>query len=77
MNTTGELVKLIAQMILLKKAIDAIIGLRLAFIGAMTGMAGATAASGSCVQQQAPERLRFIPTTHAHCKRKQQLQRLC
>jgi TP901 family phage tail tape measure protein len=48
MDTTGELVKLIAQMILLKKAIDAIIGLRLAFIGAMTGMAGATAASGAC-----------------------------
>jgi TP901 family phage tail tape measure protein len=53
MDTTGELVKLIAQMILLKKAIDAIIGLRLAFIGAMTGMAGATAASGTAATTSA------------------------
>jgi TP901 family phage tail tape measure protein len=53
MDTTGELVKLIAQMILLKKAIDAIIGLRLAFIGAMTGMAGATAASGAAATTSA------------------------
>jgi hypothetical protein len=53
MDTTGELVKLIAQMILLKKAIDAIIGLRLAFIGAMTGMTGATAASGTAATASA------------------------
>jgi TP901 family phage tail tape measure protein len=53
MDTTGELVKLIAQMILLKKAIDAIIGLRLAFIGAMTGMTGATAASGAAAKTSA------------------------
>jgi TP901 family phage tail tape measure protein len=53
MNTAGEMVKLIAQMILLKKAIDAIIGLRLAFIGAMTGMAGATAASGAAATTSA------------------------
>jgi TP901 family phage tail tape measure protein len=53
MDTTGELVKLIAQMILLKKAIDAIIGLRLAFIGAMAGMAGATAASGAAATTSA------------------------
>jgi TP901 family phage tail tape measure protein len=53
MNTAGELVKLIAQMILLKKAIDAIIGLRLAFIGAMTGMTGATAASGAAATTSA------------------------
>jgi TP901 family phage tail tape measure protein len=53
MNTAGEMVKLIAQMMLLKKAIDAIIGLRLAFIGAMTGMAGATAASGAAATTSA------------------------
>jgi TP901 family phage tail tape measure protein len=53
MNTAGELVKLIAQMVLLKKAIDAIIGLRLAFIGAMTGMAGAAAASGAAATTSA------------------------
>ena len=53
MNTAGEIVKLIAQMILLKKGIDAIIGLRLAFIGAMTGMAGATAASGAAATTSA------------------------
>ena len=53
MNTVGEIVKLIAQMVLLKKAIDAIIGLRLAFIGAMTGMAGATAASGAAATTSA------------------------
>jgi hypothetical protein len=32
MNTAGELVKLIAQMLLLKKAIRAIIALRLALL---------------------------------------------
>ena len=48
MNTAGELVKLIAQMLLLQKAIQAIIALRAAFIGAMVGMTGATvAATGS------------------------------
>jgi TP901 family phage tail tape measure protein len=53
MDTTGELVKLIAQMILLKKAIDAIIGLRLAFIGAMAGMTRATVASGAAATTSA------------------------
>jgi TP901 family phage tail tape measure protein len=53
MDTTGELVKLIAQMILLKKAIDAIIGLRLAFIGAMAGMTGATVTSGAAATTSA------------------------
>jgi TP901 family phage tail tape measure protein len=53
MNTTGEMVKLIAQMLLLQKAIRAIIALRLGFIGAMVGMTGATAASGAAATTSA------------------------
>jgi hypothetical protein len=53
MNTAGELVKLIAQMLLLQKAIRAIIALRLGFIGAMVGMTGATAASGAAAATSA------------------------
>jgi TP901 family phage tail tape measure protein len=65
MDTTGELVKLIAQMILLKKAIDAIIGLRLAFIGAMTGMTGATAASGTAATTSASAFALYTNNTRA------------
>jgi TP901 family phage tail tape measure protein len=53
MNTAGELVKLIAQMLLLQKAIQAIIALRAAFIGAMVGMTGATVASGTAATASA------------------------
>jgi TP901 family phage tail tape measure protein len=53
MNTAGELVKLIAQMLLLQKAIRAIIALRLGFIGAMVGMTGATVASGAAATTSA------------------------
>jgi TP901 family phage tail tape measure protein len=53
MNTAGELVKLIAQMLLLQKAIQAIIALRAAFIGAMAGMTGATVASGAAATTSA------------------------
>jgi TP901 family phage tail tape measure protein len=53
MNTTGELVKLIAQMLLLQKAIQAIIALRATFIGAMVGMTGATVASGTAATTSA------------------------
>jgi TP901 family phage tail tape measure protein len=53
MNTAGELVKLIAQMLLLQKAIQAIIALRLGFIGAMVGMTGATVASGAAATTSA------------------------
>ena len=53
MNTAGELVKLIAQMLLLQKAIQAIIALRAAFIGAMVGMTGATVASGTAATTSA------------------------
>jgi TP901 family phage tail tape measure protein len=53
MNTAGELVKLIAQMLLLQKAIQAIIALRATFIGAMVGMTGATVASGTAATASA------------------------
>ena len=53
MNTAGELVKLIAQMLLLQKVIQAIIALRLGFIGAMVGMTGATVASGAAATTSA------------------------
>jgi TP901 family phage tail tape measure protein len=53
MNTAGELVKLIAQMLLLQKAIQAIIALRATFIGAMVGMTGATVASGTAATTSA------------------------
>ncbi len=53
MNTAGELVKLIAQMLLLQKAIQAIIALRAAFIGAMASMTGATVASGTAATASA------------------------
>jgi TP901 family phage tail tape measure protein len=53
MDTAGELVKLIAQMLLLQKAIQAIIALRLGFIGAMVGMTGATVASGAAATTSA------------------------
>jgi TP901 family phage tail tape measure protein/lambda family phage tail tape measure protein len=53
MDTAGALVKLIAQMLLLQKAIQAIIALRVAFIGAMVGMTGATVASGAAATTSA------------------------
>ena len=53
MDTAGALIKLIAQMLLLQKAIQAIIALRLGFIGAMVGMTGATVASGAAATTSA------------------------
>jgi TP901 family phage tail tape measure protein/lambda family phage tail tape measure protein len=49
----GDAIKLIAQILLLDKAIKGIIGLRVAFNAAMTGMAGATAASGAAAATSA------------------------
>jgi TP901 family phage tail tape measure protein len=49
----GDAIKLIAQILLLDKAIKGIIGLRVAFNAAMTGMAGATAASGAAATTSA------------------------
>ena len=53
MDTAGELVKLIIQLLLVEKAIKAIIALRLGFIGAMVGMTGATVASGAAATTSA------------------------
>ena len=53
MDTAGALIKLIAQMLLVQKAIQAIIALRAAFIGAMVGMTGATVASGAAATTSA------------------------
>ena len=46
MNATGEIVKIIVQMILLQKAIQGIIALRAAYVVAMGSMATSTAAAG-------------------------------
>jgi TP901 family phage tail tape measure protein len=43
----AEIVKIVAQMILLQKAIQGIIALRAGFVAAMTGMAATTAATGT------------------------------
>ena len=45
-NATGEIVKLIIQLILVEKAIKAIIALNAAFVAAQVAMAGATATTG-------------------------------
>jgi TP901 family phage tail tape measure protein len=65
MNTAGELVKLIAQMLLLQKAIQAIIALRAAFIGAMVGMTGATVASGTAATTSAGAFAMYTNNTRA------------
>jgi TP901 family phage tail tape measure protein len=46
-SATVELVKLVAQMILLQKTMQGIIALRAAFVGALTASAGAVAATGA------------------------------
>jgi len=46
-SATVELVKIVAQMILLQKAMQGIIALRAAFVGALTVSAGAVAATGA------------------------------
>jgi TP901 family phage tail tape measure protein len=53
MDTAGALIKLIAQMLLLQKAIQAIIGLKTAFIAAQVAMAGATATTGTAATTSA------------------------
>ena len=45
-NATGEIIKLIIQLLLVEKAIKAIIGLNAAFVAAQVAMAGATATAG-------------------------------
>jgi TP901 family phage tail tape measure protein len=52
-SATGEAAKFVIQMLLVQKAIQAIIALRAAFIGAMAGMTGATVASGAAATTSA------------------------
>jgi TP901 family phage tail tape measure protein len=53
MNTAGELVKLIIQLLLVEKAIKAIIALNAAFVAAQVAMAGATASTGAAATTSA------------------------
>jgi hypothetical protein len=53
MNATGKLIKFIAQMVLVQKAIEAIIGLNAAFVAAQVAMAGATATTGAAATTSA------------------------
>jgi TP901 family phage tail tape measure protein/lambda family phage tail tape measure protein len=52
-SATGEAAKFVIQMLLVQKAIQAIIALRAAFIGAMAAMTGATVASGAAATTSA------------------------
>ena len=53
LNAAGSLAKAIIQLILLKKAIDAIIGLRALFFATMTGMATTVTATGTAAKGSA------------------------
>jgi hypothetical protein len=53
MNAAGELAKLIIQLLLVEKAIKAIIGLNAAFVAAQVAMAGATATTGAAATTSA------------------------
>jgi TP901 family phage tail tape measure protein len=53
MNAAGELAKLIIQLLLVEKAIKAIIGLKTVFIAAQASMTGATVASGAAATTSA------------------------
>lgn len=46
-TAVAEIVKIVAQMLLLQKAIQAVIALRAGFVAAMSGMAATTAATGT------------------------------
>ena len=52
-NATGEIVKLIIQLVLVEKVIKAIIGLNAAFVAAQVAMAGATATTGAAATTSA------------------------
>ena len=52
-NATGEIVKLIIQLVLVEKAIKTIIGLNAAFVAAQVAMAGATATTGAAATTSA------------------------
>jgi TP901 family phage tail tape measure protein len=53
MNAVGGLAKFVVQMLLVQKAIQAIIALRAAYVAAMAGMAAATVASGAAATTSA------------------------
>ena len=52
-NATGEIVKLIIQLVLVEKAIKTIIGLNAAFVAAQVAIAGATATTGAAATTSA------------------------
>ena len=52
-NATGEIIKLIIQLVLVEKTIKAIIGLNAAFVAAQVAMAGATATTGAAATTSA------------------------
>jgi TP901 family phage tail tape measure protein len=53
LNATGEIIKMIAQVVLLRKAIEGIIALRAGFIGAMAAMGATTATTGAAATTSA------------------------
>jgi TP901 family phage tail tape measure protein len=65
MNAVGELVKLIAQILLLQKGIQAIIALRTGFVATMVAMGGATAASGTAAKVSAGSFALYTNNTRA------------
>jgi TP901 family phage tail tape measure protein len=52
-TVTAEIIKLIAQILLLQRAMQAVIGLQAAFTAAMVGMTGATVATGTAAKTSA------------------------
>lgn len=65
LNATGELIKFIVQMMLVKKAIEGVIALRAAYVGAMAAMAAATAASGTAATGSASATALYMNNTKA------------
>ena len=65
LNATGELIKFIVQMMLVKKAIEGVIALRAAYVGAMAAMAAATTASGSAATGSASATALYMNNTKA------------
>ena len=64
-SATAELLKLVAQIILLDKAIKAVIGLRVAFVAAMGGMTTATVASAGAAKTGAGAFAMYTNNTRA------------
>jgi TP901 family phage tail tape measure protein len=64
-SATAEAAKFVIQMLLVQKAIQAIIGLRAAFIAAMVGVTTATAASGTAAKVSAGSFALYTANTRA------------